>query len=57
MEKEIRYMPVVPMRGMVLFPHMTLNFDAARDMSVKALEAAMADNSVIFLAAQKDINT
>lgn len=49
MEKEIRYMPVVPMRGMVLFPHMTLNFDAARDMSVKALEAAMADNSVIFL--------
>ena len=57
MEKEIRYMPVVPMRGMVLFPHMTLNFDAARDMSVKALEAAMTDNSVIFLAAQKDINT
>ncbi len=57
MEKEIRYMPVVPMRGMVLFPYMTLNFDAARDMSVKALEAAVADNSVIFLAAQKDINT
>ncbi|MGN0107347.1 MAG: LON peptidase substrate-binding domain-containing protein, partial [Hominilimicola sp.] len=57
MEKEIRYMPVVPMRGMVLFPYMTLNFDAARDMSVKALEAAVAENSVIFLAAQKDINT
>lgn len=57
MEKEIRYMPIVPMRGMVLFPYMTLNFDAARDMSVKALEAAVADNSVIFLVAQKDINT
>ncbi len=56
MEKEIKYIPVVPMRGMVLFPYMTLNFDAARDMSIKALEAAAADNSVVFLAAQKDIN-
>ncbi|MCD8180557.1 MAG: endopeptidase La [Firmicutes bacterium] len=49
-------MPVIPMRGMVLFPHMTLNFDAAREVSVKALEAAAADNSIVFLAAQKDIS-
>lgn len=57
MERELKYMPVVPMRGMVLFPYMALNFDAARDMSVKALEAAASDNSMVFLAAQKDINT
>ncbi len=57
MENEIKYMPVVPMRGMVLFPYMTLNFDAAREVSVKAIEAAAAENSMLFLAAQKDINT
>ncbi len=56
MEQRI-YIPVVPMRGMVLFPHMTLNFDAARDVSVKALEAAASENSTVLLAAQKDIST
>ena len=50
-------MPVVPMRGMVLFPHMTLNFDAARPASIKAIEAASASNSIVFLSAQKDIRT
>ena len=40
MEKELKRVSVVPMRGMVLFPHMTLNFDAAREMSIKALESA-----------------
>lgn len=57
MENETRCLPVIPMRGMVLFPYMNLNFDAARDISVKALEAAMENNSVVFLATQKDINT
>ncbi len=57
MEEELRYLPIVPMRGMVLFPHMTLNFDAARDISVKALEAAMDDEAEVFLVAQKDMNT
>ena len=56
MNEELKYIPVVPMRGMVLFPHMTLNFDAAREMSVKALEAAAANKSMILLVAQKDIN-
>ena len=57
MENKINYMPVVPMRGMVLFPHMTLNFDAARPASIKAIEAANASNSIVFLSAQKDIRT
>lgn len=56
MKKEFEYMPVVPMRGMVLFPYMTLNFDAARDISVKALENAVSNNSIVFLTAQKDIS-
>lgn len=54
MEKELKRVSVVPMRGMVLFPHMTLNFDAAREMSIKALESAAENDSIVFLAAQKD---
>lgn len=56
MEKELKYIPIVPMRGIVLFPHMVLNFDAARNMSVKAIEAAVANDSTVFLSTQKDIN-
>ncbi len=54
MEKKIESMPVVPIRGMVLFPYMTLNFDAARDMSVKAIETAAEKNSFVFITAQRD---
>lgn len=53
MDNILHYIPVIPMRGMVLFPHMNLNFDAGRDISIKGLSAAAADNSVVFLAAQK----
>ena len=56
MENNIKYMPVVPMRGIVLFPYMTLNFDAARQKSVKAIDAAVNNDSIIFLTAQKDIS-
>lgn len=57
MERELKYMPVVPMRGMVLFPYMSLNFDAAREISIKALEAASEQNLPVFLAAQRDAGT
>ena len=53
MEKELKRVSVVPMRGMVLFPHMTLNFDAAREMSIKALESAAENDSIVFLAARR----
>lgn len=53
MEMNLQCIPLIPMRGMVVFPYMTLNFDAGRDVSVKALEAAVRENSLIFLVAQK----
>lgn len=53
MEMNLQCIPLIPMRGMVVFPYMTLNFDAGRDVSVKALEAAVKDDSLIFLVAQK----
>lgn len=54
--ENIYYIPVVPMRGIVLFPHMNLNFDAGRDISVQALKEAAQNESKIFLAAQKSID-
>lgn len=54
MDMNLNCMPLIPMRGMVVFPYMTLNFDAGRDVSVKAIEAAVEENSMIFLAAQKN---
>lgn len=48
-------MPVVALRGMVIFPEMRLHFDVGRSKSVAALKAAIAGNQEVFLVAQKDI--
>lgn len=57
MKEKVINLPVVPMRGLVLFPYMTLNFDAARKKSIKALEKALEKDSIVFLTAQKDITS
>lgn len=49
--------PAVAMRGIVTFPYAQLNFDVAREASVKAVEEALSADSKIFLVAQKDIDT
>ena len=48
--------PVLPLRGMMVFPHMVLHFDVGRVKSVAALEKAMLDDQKIFLVAQKDMD-
>lgn len=46
--------PLLPLRGLVVFPHMILHFDVGRTKSIKALEEAMMKDQMILLAAQKD---
>ena len=46
--------PVLPLRGVVVFPKMMLNFDVSRKRSKKALEIAMRGDQLIFLTAQID---
>ena len=48
-------MPVLALRGLVIFPKQTVHFDVAREKSVKALEAAMEKEQLIFLVPQKSI--
>ncbi len=51
------HMPLLPLRGLTIFPNMLLNFDVGREKSIKALEYAMHNNQLIFLVAQRDIRT
>jgi ATP-dependent Lon protease len=48
-------LPVVALRGLVVFPDMRLHFDVGRNKSVAALRAAMTGDQEIFLVSQKDI--
>ncbi|SOH95376.1 ATP-dependent Lon protease [Monaibacterium marinum] len=47
-------LPVLPLRDIVVFPHMVVPLFVGRERSVKALEAVMADGKKILLAAQRD---
>lgn len=47
-------MPVLPLRGLVIFPGMLIHFDVAREKSVNALYSAMGSDQHIFVVAQKD---
>ncbi len=53
MEQAIK-MPLLPLRGMVVFPYMIIHLDAGRERSVAALERAMTENRRILLCAQRD---
>lgn len=52
--KTYKELPLIPLRGLTLFPYMVLHFDVGRDKSIKALDAAMMENQEIFLVTQKD---
>jgi len=46
--------PVLPLRDVVVYPHMVIPLFVGREKSIRCLEAAMEQNKQIFLAAQKD---
>ena len=52
--QKTRLIPLLPLRGLVVFPYMILHFDVGRPKSIKALEEAMMKDQMILLAAQKD---
>ena len=46
--------PVLPLRGLPIYPYMIIHFDAGRDFTINAIETAMEDDGLILLASQKD---
>jgi ATP-dependent Lon protease len=57
MEKDIKVLPLIPLRGITIFPYMVLHFDVGREKSILALEDAMLNGQEIFLISQKDAKT
>lgn len=51
---QLQVMPVLPLRDVVVYPYMVIPLFVGRDKSISALEAAMADDKQILLAAQKN---
>lgn len=47
-------LPLIPVRGMSVFPGMVFHFDVMREKSYAALEAAMASDQLLLIAAQKN---
>lgn len=47
-------LPLIPLRGLAIFPYMILNFDIGREISIKALDEAMLRDEMIFLTSQKE---
>ena len=52
--KQILRLPLIPLRGLMVFPHMVLHFDVGRPRSISALEKAMVEDQRVFLVAQRD---
>ncbi len=52
----IKVMPMLPLRGKIVFPHTAIYFDVSRKKSILALEEAMNNDQLIFLPGQIDAN-
>ncbi len=55
-KSNLQEMPLIPLRGMLVFPKMILNFDVGRAKSVAALEKAMMSSRLVFLVQQPDVD-
>lgn len=49
-------LPLIPLRGSSIFPHMVLNFEVGREISIKAIENCSGEDELVFLSSQKNID-
>ncbi|WP_461204724.1 endopeptidase La [Clostridium sp. DL1XJH146] len=54
MTREKMNLPLIPLRGLTIFPQMVIHFDVGREKSLKALDEAMLKDQKIFLTSQVD---
>ena len=57
MEREIKSLPMVALRGMTILPEMVVHFDISRERSVAAVQEAMVEDQKIFLITQRELDT
>lgn len=51
-----RRLPLLPLRGLLVYPSMVLHLDVGREKSIRALERAMIEESLILLCSQSEVN-
>ncbi|WP_155891149.1 endopeptidase La [Ectobacillus panaciterrae] len=56
MKQSERIVPLLPLRGILVYPTMVLHLDVGREKSIQALENAALDEDLVFLMTQKDVN-
>ena len=56
-ERKTLHLPTIALRGLVVFPNNLVHFEVGREKSIAAVEWAMANNSNVFLVAQKSMDT
>ena len=52
-ENGLLTLPMIPLRGLSIFPNMVLHFDIGREKSINALEKAMIMNQKVFLVTKR----
>lgn len=51
------HVPLLPLRGLMVFPTMVLHLDVGREKSIEALEQAMLGDNIVVLSTQKEVGT
>ncbi|HZK44161.1 MAG TPA: endopeptidase La [Syntrophomonadaceae bacterium] len=54
---EVKTLPMLPLRGVLVFPYTVIHLDVGRKKSINAIEEAMLENKKVFLATQKEAQT
>lgn len=57
MRSKTKTLPLLPLRGILVYPYMVIHLDVGRTKSVQAIEEAMIQDRIIFLATQKEAQT
>ncbi len=57
MGPQVRALPLLPLRGVLVFPYMVIHLDVGREKSIQAVESSMMGDRVIFLATQREAQT
>ncbi|MCS1351471.1 endopeptidase La [Mechercharimyces sp. CAU 1602] len=55
-KEETRQLPLLPLRGILVYPSMVIHLDVGRERSIQALDQAMIDDNLIMLSTQKEVD-
>ena len=54
MDEQMKTLPIIALKGMTILPGMLVHLDVNRDITKRAVDEAMAEDSIIFITSQRD---